>query len=77
MCLFRTYYEKKILVPVPKTGLYPKKLVYKFGPNAVSPSHSKPVMSGKVKSGKHLNNDKVTAWKSADYEMVSDAEGDD
>lgn len=31
---FRTYYEKLILVPVPKTGLYPKKLVYKFGPNA-------------------------------------------
>lgn len=31
---FRTYYEKKILVPVPKTGLYPKKLVYKFGPTA-------------------------------------------
>jgi len=30
----RTYYEKQILVPVPKTGLYPKKLVYKFGPNA-------------------------------------------
>uniref|UniRef100_A0A914XRF8 ETS domain-containing protein n=1 Tax=Plectus sambesii TaxID=2011161 RepID=A0A914XRF8_9BILA len=30
----RTYYEKLILVPVPKTGLYPKKLVYKFGPNA-------------------------------------------
>lgn len=28
----RTYYEKQILVPVPKTGLYPKKLVYKFGP---------------------------------------------
>uniref|UniRef100_A0AC35U4Y1 ETS domain-containing protein n=1 Tax=Rhabditophanes sp. KR3021 TaxID=114890 RepID=A0AC35U4Y1_9BILA len=27
----RTYYEKKILEPVPKTGLYPKKLVYKFG----------------------------------------------
>ncbi|CAD6185027.1 unnamed protein product [Caenorhabditis auriculariae] len=25
----RTYYEKQILVPVPKTGLYPKKLVYK------------------------------------------------
>lgn len=31
---FRTYYEKQILVPVPKTGLYPKKLVYKFGPGA-------------------------------------------
>ncbi|KHN82222.1 ETS homologous factor [Toxocara canis] len=30
----RTYYEKQILVPVPKTGLYPKKLVYKFGPSA-------------------------------------------
>uniref|UniRef100_A0A0K0FE30 PNT domain-containing protein n=1 Tax=Strongyloides venezuelensis TaxID=75913 RepID=A0A0K0FE30_STRVS len=30
----RTYYEKQILVPVPKTGLYPKKLVYKFGPCA-------------------------------------------
>uniref|UniRef100_A0A8R1HMJ8 ETS domain-containing protein n=1 Tax=Caenorhabditis japonica TaxID=281687 RepID=A0A8R1HMJ8_CAEJA len=30
----RTYYEKQILVPVPKTGLYPKKLVYKFGPGA-------------------------------------------
>ncbi|KAK0396951.1 hypothetical protein QR680_001921 [Steinernema hermaphroditum] len=45
----RTYYEKQILVPVPKTGLYPKKyyyntkillpvsgrrLVYRFGPNA-------------------------------------------
>ncbi|CAJ0562505.1 unnamed protein product, partial [Mesorhabditis spiculigera] len=30
----RTYYEKQILVPVPKTGLYPKKLVYKFGPAA-------------------------------------------
>uniref|UniRef100_A0A915J0S3 Uncharacterized protein n=1 Tax=Romanomermis culicivorax TaxID=13658 RepID=A0A915J0S3_ROMCU len=30
----RTYYEKKILEPVPKTGLYPKKLVYKFGPCA-------------------------------------------
>uniref|UniRef100_A0A7E4VFH3 ETS domain-containing protein n=1 Tax=Panagrellus redivivus TaxID=6233 RepID=A0A7E4VFH3_PANRE len=30
----RTYYEKNILVPVPKTGLYPKKLVYKFGPGA-------------------------------------------
>jgi hypothetical protein len=30
----RTYYEKHILVPVPKTGLYPKKLVYKFGPSA-------------------------------------------
>uniref|UniRef100_A0A6F7QAF0 Ets-domain protein n=1 Tax=Haemonchus contortus TaxID=6289 RepID=A0A6F7QAF0_HAECO len=30
----RTYYEKRILVPVPKTGLYPKKLVYKFGPGA-------------------------------------------
>ncbi|KAF8356005.1 svh-5 [Pristionchus pacificus] len=26
----RTYYEKQILVPVPKTGLYPKKLVYKY-----------------------------------------------
>ncbi|CAG9529926.1 unnamed protein product [Cercopithifilaria johnstoni] len=32
----RTYYEKRILVPVPKTGLYPKKLVYKFGPSALS-----------------------------------------
>ncbi|VDK75710.1 unnamed protein product [Litomosoides sigmodontis] len=31
----RTYYEKRILVPVPKTGLYPKKLVYKFGPSAL------------------------------------------
>ncbi|GMT36772.1 hypothetical protein PFISCL1PPCAC_28069, partial [Pristionchus fissidentatus] len=31
----RTYYEKQILVPVPKTGLYPKKLVYKFGPGAL------------------------------------------
>lgn len=31
---FRTYYDKQILVPVPKTGLYPKKLVYKFGPGA-------------------------------------------
>uniref|UniRef100_A0A183CBA8 ETS domain-containing protein n=1 Tax=Globodera pallida TaxID=36090 RepID=A0A183CBA8_GLOPA len=30
----RTYYEKEILVPVPKSGLYPKKLVYKFGPTA-------------------------------------------
>lgn len=30
----RTYYEKKILEPVPKTGLYPKKLVYKFGPSS-------------------------------------------
>ncbi|KAL3112784.1 hypothetical protein niasHT_019758 [Heterodera trifolii] len=30
----RTYYEKQILVPVPKSGLYPKKLVYKFGPTA-------------------------------------------
>ncbi|CAI4232168.1 unnamed protein product [Auanema sp. JU1783] len=30
----RTYYEKQILVPVPKTGIYPKKLVYKFGPGA-------------------------------------------
>uniref|UniRef100_A0A158R683 ETS domain-containing protein n=1 Tax=Syphacia muris TaxID=451379 RepID=A0A158R683_9BILA len=30
----RTYYDKQILVPVPKTGLYPKKLVYKFGPGA-------------------------------------------
>lgn len=30
----RTYYEKQILEPVPKTGLYPKKLVYKFGPSA-------------------------------------------
>uniref|UniRef100_A0A1I7T9S7 Ets-domain protein n=1 Tax=Caenorhabditis tropicalis TaxID=1561998 RepID=A0A1I7T9S7_9PELO len=30
----RTYYEKQILVPVPKTGMYPKKLVYKFGPGA-------------------------------------------
>nr|CAD2169191.1 unnamed protein product [Meloidogyne enterolobii] len=31
----RTYYEKQILVPVPKSGLYPKKLVYKFGPSAM------------------------------------------
>ncbi|KAF7639626.1 hypothetical protein Mgra_00000951 [Meloidogyne graminicola] len=31
----RTYYEKEILVPVPKSGLYPKKLVYKFGPSAM------------------------------------------
>lgn len=31
---FRTYYEKEILVPVPKSGLYPKKLVYKFGSSA-------------------------------------------
>ena len=31
----RTYYEKEILVPVPKSGLYPKKLVYKFGPCAM------------------------------------------
>uniref|UniRef100_A0A915DNQ8 Uncharacterized protein n=1 Tax=Ditylenchus dipsaci TaxID=166011 RepID=A0A915DNQ8_9BILA len=38
----RTYYEKQILVPVPKTGLYPKKLVYKFGPLAhgwTAPQH--------------------------------------
>ena len=31
---FSTYYEKQILLPVPKTGLYPKKLVYRFGPSA-------------------------------------------
>lgn len=36
--LSRTYYEKRILVPVPKTGLYPKKLVYKFGPAALAPA---------------------------------------
>lgn len=36
VCLFfyRTYYASKILVPVPKNGRYPKKLVYKFGPTA-------------------------------------------
>ena len=32
LLVFRTYYDKQILVPVPKTGAYPKKLVYKFGP---------------------------------------------
>lgn len=31
-----TYYDKSILSPVPKTGIYPKKLVYKFGPLAHS-----------------------------------------
>ncbi|KAK5967221.1 PNT domain-containing protein [Trichostrongylus colubriformis] len=40
----RTYYEKQILVPVPKTGLYPKKLVYKFGPCA----HGWDVVKGEV-----------------------------
>lgn len=43
---FRTYYEKLILVPVPKTGLYPKKLVYKFGPNA----HGWNTMGGSAKA---------------------------
>ncbi|CAJ0561002.1 unnamed protein product, partial [Mesorhabditis spiculigera] len=41
----RTYYDKQILVPVPKTGLYPKKLVYKFGPGAQGWCKSTAVMA--------------------------------
>ncbi|VDM74654.1 unnamed protein product [Strongylus vulgaris] len=33
----RTYYEKQILVPVPKTGLYPKKLVYYYNTKILLP----------------------------------------
>ena len=34
LSLYSTYYDKGLLSPVPKTGQYPKKLVYKFGPLA-------------------------------------------
>ncbi|GFG36446.1 hypothetical protein Cfor_11880, partial [Coptotermes formosanus] len=42
----RNYYATRILDPVPKTGRYPKKLVYKFGPAALGwrlPAKSNPM----------------------------------
>lgn len=59
---FRTYYEKQILVPVPKTGLYPKKLVYKFGPNAKGWQNTNvaPISSTISKMSRPNNADKTT-----------------